>query len=113
MSSLMKKIFQKSSKANKREQMKGTSTIVVRKIDIEHLHFVDFEQEWLLKQKSLEKNQMQTKLRMEEIRRELSQLHSQSQDFLKNVKKLDKDIENEQFRRKQMHSSTNQIFFFF
>ena len=76
------------------------STIGTVGIQIDHLHFVeDFRRDLFIKQMDLEKNRMQTDLRMDQIRRELSQLHCQSQEFLMDVEKLDRDIECERERR--------------
>ncbi|KAI6648858.1 hypothetical protein LOD99_6932 [Oopsacas minuta] len=82
-------------------------------VQIDHLHFVeDFRKECFLKQMDLEKNRMQTDLRMDQIRRELSQLHCQSQEFLIDVERLDRDIENERSRRlyHQMYASNDQLY---
>ena len=112
MPSLIKKIIPKSSRAVKRDQLRRAAAFG-GKVQIDHIHFVeDFRKECFLKQMTLEKNRMQTDLRMDEIRRELTQLHSQSQEFLRDVEKLDRDIENERFRRQyQMYGSNDQLFF--
>ena len=82
-------------------------------IQIDHLHFVeDFRKDLFLKQMDLEKNRMQTDIRMDQIRKELSQLHCQSQEFLMDVEKLDRDIENERSRRlfEHMRASNDQLY---
>ena len=56
---------------------------------------------------------MQTDLKMDQIRQELSKMHCQSQEFLLDVEKLDRDIENERTRRlqHQLHASTDQLYY--
>ena len=98
MPSLITKLIPRSSKSM-RTTRRG-STIGTVGIQIDHLHFVeDFRRDLFIKQMDLEKNRMQTDLRMDQIRRELSQLHCQSQEFLMDVEKLDRDIECERERR--------------
>ena len=111
MPSLITKLIPRSSKSMR--SLRRGSAIGTTGVQIDHLHFVeDFRKDLFLKQMDLEKNRMQTDLRMDQIRRELSQLHCQSQEFLLDVEKLDRDIENERSRRLygQMQASNEQLY---
>ena len=107
-------LMPRSSKSLRRNCIRRGSAIGNERLQIDHLHFVeDYRKECFLKQMDLEKNRMQTDLKMDQIRRELSQMHCQSQEFLLDVEKLDRDIENERTRRSyyQMHASTDQLYY--
>ena len=107
-------LIPRSTKTLDRDFKRRGSAIGNERVQIDHLHFIeDYRKECFLKQMNLEKNRMQTHLKMDEIRRELSQMHCQSQEFLLDVKKLDRDIENERVRRlnQEIYASTDHLYY--